>query len=174
MKTAVKETVTEEIKSYSKVVSESVSNKLPATITAKNLRKAVQKVVTEEDRTKNVVIFGLEETENEKLSEKINYVFEQIDEKPRFDAARIGLKSDGKHRPVKVKLPNSSAVHQILVKCKALRLCEDLKTVFISPDRSPEQRAERQKLVSEMKQMIEADKESDKHFFIRKGKIFCE
>ena len=84
------------------------------------------------------------------------------------------MKSAGKVRPVKVKLPNSIAVHQILVKCKELRLCEDLKTVFISPDRSPEQRAERQKLVSEMKQMIEADKESDKHYFIRKGKICCE
>ena len=173
VKTAVQETVTEEIKCYSKVVSESVSNGLPA-ITAKNLRKAVQRVVTEEDRTKNVVIFGLEENENEELSDKINYVFEHIDEKPRFDAVRIGMKSAGKVRPVKVKLPNSTAVHQILVKCKELRRCEDLKTVFISPDRSPEQRAERQKLVSEMKQMIEADKESDKHYFIRKGKICCE
>ena len=73
---------------------------------------------------------------------------------------------------VKVSLCNSSTVHQILVNAKKLRLSEDHKTVFISPDRSPEDRAIHQRLVLEMKQIAKED--IKKHYYIRSGNICSE
>ena len=66
-------------------------------------------------------------------------IFQKIREKPRFEAVRVGRKSADNTRPVKVSL--GSTVHQILVKAKNLRQCQVHKNVFISPDRSPEDRA---------------------------------
>ena len=72
------------IKSYSQAVLKASPN---TTITEKSLKKAVQKAVSEEDRSRNVLIFGLKETDEEKL---------------HFEAVRIGRKSADKTRPVKM------------------------------------------------------------------------
>ena len=71
-------------------------------------KKVVQAVVEEEDRSKNVMLFGLEEDKNETISEKVEEVFVSVGEKPSFVASRIGKKSNGKARPVKVTLMGNS------------------------------------------------------------------
>ena len=164
VKTAVQNTVQAEMKSYSQAVSTTAP-----VLTEESLKKVVQNAVSEEDRSRNVLIFGLKETDEEKLCDKVDVIFQQIEEKPRFEAIRVGRKSADKTRPVKVSLGNSSTVHQILVNAKKLRLCEDHKTVFISPDRSPEDRAIHQRLVLEMKQIAKED--IKKHYYIRSGNI---
>ena len=58
MKTAVQDTVQTEMKSYSQAVLKSPPSAAP-TFTTENLKKVVQNVVAEEDRGKNVVVFGL-------------------------------------------------------------------------------------------------------------------
>ena len=156
VKTAVQNTV------------QAVSTTAPV-LTEESLKKVVQNAVSEEDRSRNVLIFGLKETDEEKLCDKVDVIFQQIEEKPRFEAIRVGRKSADKTRPVKVSLGNFSTVHQILVNAKKLRLCEDHKTVFISPDRSPEDRAIHQQLVLEMKQIAKED--IKKHYYIRSGNI---
>ena len=65
-----------------------------------------------------MLIFGLKETDEEKLSDKVDVIFQQIGENPRYEAVRVGRKSTEKTRPVKVSLGNCSTVHQILVKLK--------------------------------------------------------
>ena len=52
------------IKSYSQAVLKASPN---TTITEESLKKAVQKALSEEDRSRNVLIFGLKETDEEKL-----------------------------------------------------------------------------------------------------------
>ena len=118
-----------------------------------------------------MVVFGLTEEAGEKLCDKISGVFEQINVKPHFEAVRVGKKSADKARPVKVLLGNSSTVLQILVKAKELRLSEHHKTVFISPDRSPEDRVAHKKLVDQLREKMRKDPE--KRYYIRSGRI-CE
>ena len=65
-----------------------------------------------------MLIFGVKETDEEKLCDKVDVIFQQIEEKPRFEAGRVGRKSADKRRPVKVSLGNCSTVHQILVKAR--------------------------------------------------------
>ena len=66
------------------------------------LKKVVQAVVEEEDRSKNRMLFGLKEELNETLSNKVGEVFVSVSEKPSFLALRVGKKSASKARPVKV------------------------------------------------------------------------
>ena len=147
-------------------------SKAASVLTEESLKKVIQNVLSEEDRTKNVLIFGFEETSEENLSHEVGEMFQQIEEKPHFKAVRVGKKSEEKIRPVKVSFGNSSTVHQILVKAKELRLIPRHKTVFISPDRSPEERTIHQQLVLEMKQIAKED--PDEHYYIRSGKICCK
>ena len=94
--------------------------------------------MSEEDRSRNVIIFGLNETDEEHLTERVDELFQQIELKPRYVAVRLGRKLAEKTRPVRISLANSSILHQLLSKSKELRLSQQQKTVFIAPDRSSE------------------------------------
>ena len=61
------------------------------------LKEAVQEAVHEDDRAKNVVVFGLSEEKSEDLDGKIVELFEEIEEKPSFEAARIRMVSTEKN-----------------------------------------------------------------------------
>ena len=90
------------------------------------------------------------------------------------EACRIGSKSKSGAaavRPVKVKPSCSITVDQIVANAKNLRKIEKFKTVFVCPDRSPEQRQIQRDLVKEMKER--ATKNTDKTFFIKAGQIHC-
>ena len=102
-------------------------------------------------------------------------MFGQINEKPHFEAVRVGNKTADKARPrpVKVSLGNSWAVHQILIKAKELRLSQYHKTVYISPDRSPEERAVHKELVQKLREKVREETDPEKRYFIRSGRI-CE
>ena len=93
-----------------------------------------------------------------------------MDEKPQVSKCRrIGQKTSGSVRPVIFTVRNSDVVYQILRKAKGLRDIEGYKTVYISPNRTPEERIERRKLVSELKSKRSGDPNS--RYFIRKGEI---
>ena len=68
----------------------------------KCLQNAVKTVIEEEDRAKNVIIFGLAEVENEVLEDKVGAVIEELGEKLKLECSRIGKKKPGNTRPVKV------------------------------------------------------------------------
>lgn len=168
VKTSVQNTVQEEIRSYSNVVA--AKTQIPA-ITPETLKRAFQDVVEEEDRSRNLMVFGLkdQEPEEEELADKVSQLFQQLGEKPRAEAIRVGKRAAGKSRPVKVTLSSSSIAHQILMKARNLRRVEQHKYVFISPDRSVEQRAVHRELVLDLKNR--SANEPDKRHFIRGGKV---
>ena len=64
----VKETVTSELRSYSSVVSKSCS----AALEPKKIVSAVRKVTEVEDRSRNVVVFGMPEEVEENLDLKVD------------------------------------------------------------------------------------------------------
>ena len=110
----VAESVQSEMKSYSAAVT--ANQKTPA---IKTLTKAIKQAVQEEDRSKNILVFGLPEGANEDTNSMVDKVFECVGEKPRHESVRIGLKTSSeavgeRHRPIKVRLSDASHVIQIL------------------------------------------------------------
>ena len=89
--------------------------------------------------------------------------------KPHFEATRVGWKRPGSTaiRPVKITVPSSTAVHQILIKTGRLR--ETHKDVWICPDRSSEERATRKHLVTDLKK--KRAEQSHLDHYIRYGKV---
>ena len=168
--TAVVDTAVENgIRCYSEVLSDTVKRSVPV-LSATKLKKAVKEAVSDEDRSRNVVLFGLTEKESADLESQITDLFNEIDEKPSFEAVRIGLHTEKeKTRPVKVSLRNVETVHRILTKAKNLRNSADYRKVYISPDRTPEERAQHRQLVLEMRQL--AADNPDQHFVIHRGAI---
>ena len=60
-------------------------------------------------------------------------------------------------------------VAQILSKAKQLKKKEEYERVYLSPDRSPEQRLQQKQLISELKQLV-INNPGQKHY-ISGGKI---
>ena len=169
VKTSVQDTVKAEFISYSAAVQKTQTRVLAPD----NLKSVVRNVVEEEDRSRSVIVFGLPESSDEQLCEKIGEVFQEIEEKPRIEASRLGKKSSSNPetvRPVKVTLSSSLIATQILVKARNLRKADKFKSVFICPDRSLEQRVEHRKLVIELRTKSKED--PSKRHFIRGG-IIC-
>ena len=161
---SVKDTVETELKSYSSVLKESCS----AALTPQKIASAVKQVNAQEDRSKNVIIFGLPEGQTENVESKVSEILNLLEEKPKvIDCRGIGHDHPGKPRPIRFKVRNSDIVYQILRKAKRLKDIEGYKTVFISPDRSPEERINRQALVGEIKRQ----NDTTHRYFIRKGEI---
>ena len=142
-------------------------------ISPEALTTVVKAIVAEEDRSRNFLIFGLPgEKEEEKLDAQVNEILETVGMKPKVESQRIGRKkTDGSTRPVKVIASNSLVVDQILSNARNLRYSDKFKTVFLSHDRSVEQRKVRKDLVQVMKKRALA--EPNKKFYIKDGKIRC-
>ena len=102
VKTSVEKTVKEELKSYSDAVQENVMVCQSEGVNSETLKSVIKTVVEEEDRSKNVMVFGLEEAKNEDLSKQVEGLFEEIGLKPKMELSRVGKKGNEKLRPVRV------------------------------------------------------------------------
>ena len=169
---SVQETVKAELKSYSDVVVGCKASTVQ-TIAPETLKSVVKSVVEHDDRGKNLMIFGLPDEEEEILNDKVYELCETLGEKPRVDATRLGKRctKNEKIRPVKVVMSSSAAVYQILSKAKKLRGVEKFKTVYLTLDRTEEDRIKQRELVQEMKK-LSAEKREMRHF-IRDCKVVC-
>ena len=85
---SVEDTVKSELKSYSAAVQESKST--ASVIDRKVLKTVVKDVVAEEDRTRNLMIFGLREETNEQINDKFSEILLEIDKKPKLKPVRLG------------------------------------------------------------------------------------
>lgn len=171
VKSSVESNLKEQFKSYSEAAAENVmvcqadSLADPAT-----LKKMVKSVVLEEDRSRNVIIFGLPEQKGENVEERVQEVFQEIGLKPTLQATRVGkIRKDTTKRPVQVSLSSHSVVHQVLCQVKKLRHSATFSKVYVRPDRSEEERAQDRLLVNELAKKREM--EPDKLHFIRSGTI---
>ena len=167
--TSVQATVQSELKTWSSVVKNSCSKALAP----KKMKAALKRASEEEDRSQNLVIYGLPEKSEEILEKRVLEVLENIDEKPRIvSCCRMGRTvSDGGPavKPIKFTLSGSDHVRRVLSKARKLREVEGYDSVYISPDRSAEQRAAFRKLVLEVKQKREL--EPQRVHVIRNNKI---
>ncbi len=161
------------VKSFSDVVQANpVSNNASSTAIPhqETLKSVVKHVIEEEDRSKNVILFGVDETDDKQLHKSVSQIFEELSEKPRYEAVRLGMKKNGKApRPVKVSFSSSVCVQQILRKARLLRKSKTHKSVFVAPDRCAEERALQKSLVMDLKKKRQEEK--DKRHFIKGGTI---
>ena len=154
------------LKTYSSALQQSCTKALSPS----NIVAAVKTVTQEEDRSKELVLFGVTEEAGERVTTQVTKVLEQIDEKPQVkQCRRIGQPNAGAARPIIFSVRSPDIVYQILKKAKQLRDIEGYKTIYISPNRTREERIARQKLVSELKEKRRGDQNS--RYFIRKGEI---
>ena len=89
-------------------------------VTFKRLKiKAIKTVAENEDRKRNIIIYGIKEEENEAISAKVEEVLAEIDEKPIIkDCCRVGSIKEECIRPVKFSLSSADMVQQVLRKAR--------------------------------------------------------
>ena len=117
-----------------------------------------------------MIIYGLEESSEETLEDEVGKVLATIDEKPVIrDCCRVGIRKPNVKRPIKFTLRSSDMVNQILSKAKLLRTEEGFSNVYISPDRTVEERRAFKKLWEELQLKRKTD--SDKVHYIKNNKV---
>ena len=140
VKSTVQSTVQSEMQSYSEIAKK---NCPPTTLTSKTIEAAVKRVCDREDRSRNVIVYGVEETNGDVLQDKVKKILEEIDERPVMrDCVRVGVKRSGATlpRPVKFSLSNADHVAQGLRSARRLHTIEGYKSVYICPDRTVQER----------------------------------
>ena len=148
----VKESVETKItKSYSEIVQSHAKEIVPQSA----IKSVARQIVKAEEIGRNIMVFGLTEAKDEVLSDAVGSVFESLNEKPKFEAVRLGkARSDLVIRPIKVTMSNSLIVQQILTKSRNLSKIESYKKVFLSPDRPLEERIRQKELIVQLKTKI--------------------
>ena len=165
---SVQGVVETEMKSYSSALTKTCA----AALAPKKIRAAVKTVSDKEDRGRNVIIYGLDDPDepDQSLEAEVQKVLSEIDEKPVVrDCCRVGLKKPSSKRPVKFTLSSCDMVNQILRKAKSLRTKEGYRTVYISPDRTVDERRAFKKLWEELQEKRLSD--TDRVHYIRNNKI---
>ena len=163
---SVKNTVQEELKSYSSVLTKSCSN----AFSPKKLEAVVKKVAVTEEMSKNAIVYGLVETEHETLLKKVEEVLAEIGEKPKLTScSRVGTKRDDAIRPVKITLKSIDHVNQILRNAKLLHTKTGYSGIYICPDRTAEQRKADKRLWEQLKTKRKVEPEKDHR--IQNGRI---
>ena len=126
VKESVESTVKCEIKSYASAVTKTCA----AALAPRKLTAAIKTVAENEDRKRNVIIYGIKEEDNEVVSAKVEEVLAEIDEKPIIkDCCRVGNIREESIRPVKFSLSSTDMVQQVLRKARRLRLKEQYQSV---------------------------------------------
>ena len=164
---SVQQTVKTELKSWADVAKQGITSK---PITKHTVKEAVRSVNNEEKRSKCFLIYGVEEKDNEIPCEAAQNVYRKLDFNPPkiVDSYRVGRKTPGKSRPIKVELKHPTDVIVLLKRAGKLR-STDMSSVYLSPDRNKQEQAAHSKLVAEMRTMIKED--PNKFYFIRNNKV---
>ena len=173
---SVQETVKSEMKSWADVVQKNTAQRSGKHLTENSVKQALRTVDEEKRRSKNFMIYGYPESEKEvnfELNRSVKNIIECTDMIPAprtCDIQRIGRKELGKNRPIKVQLESASDVDYVLTRARNLKNFTDYINVYLGPDRTREEQLAHNKLVKQMKQMIE--KNPNKHYYIRNRKIY--
>ena len=172
---SVQETVKSEMKSWADVVKKTNNQRNVKQLTENSVKQAVRAVNEEKQRSRNLMIYGCQEKEKEADFEINKTAGDVLDElgvfpMPRIcETYRIGKKEQGKNRPIKVVLDSVDEVNSVLELARNLKDSDKFKQVYLGPDRTKENQLAHNKLVRQMKQMIEKD--PNKHYYIRQGRI---
>ena len=168
---AVQTVVKDEIQNYSAVLqtaATAVNQTCESALAPSKLRTAIASASV--DRSSNLMVYGLEESDQQSDRTLVKELFEHLSEAPVLsDVTRLGKKGGEGVRPVRVVLRNREIARTILGKSATLKDSDQYESVFVAPDRSVEERTERRVLVARLREKRE--KEPDKVWRIRRGSI---
>ena len=170
---ALTKTVQRDLKSYSAILTQNCSAALAPMKIQEAVSKASVPRADQEDRSKNLMIFGLpEEPAGGAVDATVTSLLEELNEKPLLDSCiRLGSKVEGKVRPVKVTLKSRDSLLVLLRKACELRKSDSYSRVYIEPDRSFEERVERRKSIKTLNEL--RHEHPDRKYILRKGVIEC-
>ena len=173
VQTAVTSGLKQEMRSWSDIVKKNNSQMRndQLSITKKSVQQVIRNVNEEERRSKNLMIYGLEENENEDISPVIDEVFKSMSlpAPDTIDGYRVGRRVAGKKRPVRLEYHNSGDVDFALAHSSKLKNSTKHSAVYLSPDRTKEQQLAHKALVKKMKELICSD--PNKHYYIKNNKV---
>ena len=137
---SVQQTVKTELKTWADVAKQGITSK--PILTKHTLKEAVRSVNDEEKRSKCFLIYGVEEKDNELPCEVAQNVYRKLDFNPPkiVDSYRVGRKTPGKSRPIKIELKHPTDTLVLLKKAGKLR-STDMSSVYLSPDRNKQEQA---------------------------------
>ena len=165
-------TVTSFVQSEMKSYSSLFQNTCKTAFAPSKIKAVVKKVTEEEDRSRNLILYGLDENENEDnemLGNGVMSVFENLEEKPAvLNCYRVGTDKSSP-RPIKIILYSSDMVRQILSKSRLLKEVRGYEELYLCPDRTYSERVAHRKLVETLKKTRE--EVPGKVHFIRNNKI---
>ena len=173
--------VQSEIKTFSSVLqneikaqSTEVQKNVASAISVRKVGNAVRQVVDKEERSKNIVIYGVPEDLSQPLESRVGDIMQHLDQKPRIvDCCRLGKEQEGAVRPIKVTLSSSSIVVEVLRNSTKLKNAEGCRQIFICPDRTVEQRKAQKGLVVQLKKL--RTEHPGARYCIRNNKVIpCE
>ena len=168
-------TVKKELKCYSAVLSQNCTAAVAPRRLEAALKKATSPETSEIDRSKNLMVFGLPESENEdtastksRVSDILSHL--AVESTPVVSSTvRVGKKSESRPRPIKVTLERREDLILLLKKAKLLRQDENYRQVYLSPDLTKVEREENSRVYKTLKQ-LRTDNPGRK-YFIRGGSI---
>lgn len=169
-------TVKKELKCYSTVLSQNCAAAVAPRRLEAALKKATSPDTSDIDRSKNLMVFGLPESENEDAAStksKVSDVLSRLESTPVVSSTtRVGKKSGNRPRPIKVTLESREDLILLLKKAKLLRQDETYRQVYLSPDLTKVEREENNRVYKTLKQ-LRMDNPGRK-YFIRGGSIMFD
>eukprot|EP00116_Pleurobrachia_bachei_P006087 sb/3466349/ len=166
-------TVKKELKCYSTVLSQNCAAAVAPRRLEAALKKATSPDTSEIDRSKNLMLFGLPESENEDATStksKVSDVLSRLESTPVVSSTT--RKSGNRPRPIKVTLESREDLILLLKKAKLLRQDETYRHVYLSPDLTKVEREENNRVYKTLKQ-LRMDNPGRK-YFIRGGSIMFD
>ncbi|KAL5249965.1 hypothetical protein ACHWQZ_G015891 [Mnemiopsis leidyi] len=106
----VSKTVEAELKTYSSALQQSCSTAL----SPKNIVAAVQKVAGEDDRSREVLVFGVAEEKGECANVKVAKILEQLEEKPKFQVSKNRTAKGERSSPNQIQRQKAASAFMIL------------------------------------------------------------
>ena len=172
-------TSTNKLKTYADALESKKScivNNTSATSIKTTIKDVIRENKVRDEKSKNIIIYGVQEMDDENNIEQVKSIMTTIEEKSNFEhkipilhVTRIGEKCKEKTRPIRVTLSEQYMVHDILKYCKVLRGSGTYKNVYISMDRSIEQQKVHKELILRLKQSIR--NHPDKYWYIKNGNL---
>jgi len=164
----IQNTVQSEMKTFSSIVKDTCS----AAFAPSKIETVIKKVKLEDNRDKNVIVYGVPEEPEEDLRHTVSAMLEEIGERPRVvSCSRLGTKGEGSVRPIKCCMSSTAHVFQILRNASKLKQSDGFKTVYLSPDRTAEERKKRRQLVEQWKLKKSENPETDYRIDFKKNEI---
>jgi hypothetical protein len=175
-KSAFSTTMRKELKSYSAVLSQNCAAAVAPRRLQTALKKATTPVEPEMDRSKNIMVFGLPEADNEEETatrDAVMKVLAHLEVTPSVTSSvRVGTKTSVRPRPIKVSVEKREDLLILLKKARLLRQTSSFRTVYLSPDLTKEEREDSTRLYKTVKQ-LRLDNPGRK-YWVRGGSIMFD